>query len=307
MAADDQSGTPPFPALSTRISLSLLLALLFAGAALVVACGTNAENRPGGGDSLPKLPSIYMPPSTLIKDGDITLAIRLSDEQQAVTVYQAAPYREADDRYVESIATKLGIVGKPERNSDGVYEVDSGAGSVTVWGENNFSFVRTPSQETGTGTAGDEELSRQAETFLSEYGLLPANAQFQSVDSHRIVNFRNRLVSPGIGGPLVDVVVDPNGVVTQFRYDWPDLIRLGDYPLLSEKQAFERIFEGGVFVTFRHFPAQVDSVQLSFHEERAENGENVYVPFYWFRGPDDGSIRVPAVRDEYIQGPNGGP
>jgi len=283
------------------LTVCLALAVLPA-TALFVVCRSGSDEPTGVDENLPRLPAVDMPASVQMREDDVILSFEPSEQERSATVYRTAPERDADEQYAESIANKFGVIGKPQKdNVSGGYDVESEIGSVSVPAQNGFSFARAATQQGSARTLGEDELRREAEAFLSERDLLPANARFSFADlQRRDVYFENIQVSPGIGGPSIVVGFDEAGTVARVGYDWPDLEPVGDYPLVTEEEAFEHIFRGGVFVVFKHLPVEVDSVQVFFYEERAEDNKSVYVPFYRFKGPDDQHIWVPALPDEYI-------
>jgi hypothetical protein len=269
---------------------------------LVVTACSGGRGSSTDGSSLPKLPPFDVSPGRELTREEVRLTFEPSEKTPTGTIYGAAPWKGADEQYAQSIAEKFGVLGQAQRiGEDGSLLAKDSAGEVTVWHQNDFLFVSSLSQNTGAVTLAEDELLSIAKGYLSEHGVLPLNAVPGRTDKAGVAYFDNSLISPGFTSPSVMVVVRADGAVLQVRVRWPDLQSLGDYPLLSQKQAFASIFENPVLAIYKGLPLELDSVELFLQEERSANGQDVYVPFYWFRRPDDTSVSVSAVPAKYVE------
>jgi hypothetical protein len=294
-------------------TLAGLLFFCLLGVGVIASCSDDGEPQPTMTTS-PRLPSPDFriePPSR----NEVKLSFELSEEQKAITVYRIAPAKVADEDYAQSIAEKLGVIGELTKDNVGRgYDVKGPLGEVSVNNQNGFTFAGTGEQIVAAPITQVEkdELGQAAESFLSERGLLPAHATFSgvswagSVPATPDIGFVDERVSPATDGPFIKVGLDEDGKVARISYHWVDLEPVGDYPLVSEKEAFERIFRIGVNPAVSHWPVELDSVSLFFYGMETEENGTVLVPLYEFEDPEDQWIWVPALPDEYILPQNAG-
>lgn len=188
----------------------------------------------------------------------------------------------------------------------------------------------------------EDQAKERAIEFLSACGVLPQTAEVYQVRFLGVPEQRNTVVTfadkrlrdthiasecqpipkmsaqvkmcnIGALSPLIEVVFDDLGTVDEVRitdWPWPDIKRVGDYPIVSEEEAYRRILEGLGAPSYRLSPDNVESIQLISvtleyrqtyeMDQRRIVGPIYYVPFYRFRTDGDYQIVVPALTDEYL-------
>jgi hypothetical protein len=110
-------------------------------------------------------------------------------------------------------------------------------------------------------------------------------------------------------GPSVTVYVGADGAVQSVSYRWHSLEPIGEYPLVSEAEALERLHRcDGHFVDSSHeLPSTVDEVSLEYVGLPIEPPYDYLVPVYYFTDrPPEGEFHethgwIPAIVDEYLE------
>jgi len=292
-----------------RLLFLALACLCFVLGIISLSCSDS-----GADAKLPKLPPMGVDPYPGLQRSDVTLAIELSDERPIRTIFRALPWQPADSEYAHSVAEKLGVVGEPKQEADGSYIVKSELGEVEIrQSVGNFDYTPSVPKATSVSSAqpGDDELKAAAEAFLSGHDLLPQHARAVSVSyneytSRRTVRIEDERLTPSLGlTPFINVNFEA-GAVSSVGSRWQPIEALGDYPLLSEKEAFERLFKDkGRIGIMTDKAVTISSVQLAFHVTgNQEEGIPTFFPFYYFRGEKDSQYAwVPAVPDKYLEKP----
>lgn len=292
--------------------------------------------------ALPHLPparqfSFSWPP--LLTEEEVEISVELSRESAYAPVYRAV-FPLVDEGDARDIARKLGIEGEPVQKQppefmegaptteavaglfDPGFTIQDEHGRLEVLLRGDVTFSRQPTER---GDSNIVELNaKQAEetalSFLSEHGLLPATAEacdvrLASDNSGTQVQYCDeRLKDVGpvpvrLYAPEIAVGIDDQGIVDHVSMFWPDLAFIGDYPIISESGAYERIFEGlgdpGPSILDVE-TVELHTVTLTYMTAYAEkNGQLIgsiyFVPFYRFDGRKDlVRISVPALTDEYL-------
>jgi len=84
------------------------------------------------------------------------------------------------------------------------------------------------------------------------------------------------------------------------NYNWPKVVPVAEYPIISEEEAYERILAG--HAPWAVLPEILTSVKLSYDQAgRLAQSENVYaVPTYRFYGDEAEVVIVPALPNECL-------
>jgi hypothetical protein len=281
-----------------------ILCLVIPG--FVVSCSTSASAP--SSSTLQRLPPFEFPPNEPLKREDVRLSFELSEEERTITVYRVVPRQEADEEYARSIAERLGVIAEAKRDDvHGGYDIESEMGAISVPDRDGFTFRGTGESITPLPQFGEDELKQAAEEFLKQRDLLPPHAVFDNISrpdpSGKVVDvgFYDERVAPGTDVPFI-IMSYEDGTLARISYNWPQLEPVGEYPLVSEKEAFERVFRfGEVYPAVLDDPVELHSVFLFYYGVETEEGETVLVPLYQFQGPDVQWIWVSALPDEYVQ------
>ena len=157
----------------------------------------------------------------------------------------------------------------------------------------------------------DDEVRAIAEKYLSERQLLPFDAQFDHVvrDSPGLASavFANSALGiPGNKGiaPIITVGVDAKGEVKTIDVYWPQLESVGEYRIVLEKEASQRLLSGTWYMSTPgtdYASETFGSVELTWWWKRSDSGAMFIVPSYKFQSAS-GRVYVPALADEYLGG-----
>lgn len=163
----------------------------------------------------------------------------------------------------QEIATRLGVEGPlysaPGEGGGLVYVAHDGERSVTfveaasyyfytglaalASQPGNLSAYPAPDAEAAISTASQEVL---AEAFLKEHGLVDFPHTFEPLDNNlgslRVVPLLEGL--PVRHGPNINLRLNQEGQVVEFGYGWPGAVPVGNYPILTAEEAWQKVLEG---------------------------------------------------------------
>jgi hypothetical protein len=237
---------------------------------------------------------------------DVTATFALSNQTSTLPLYRGLPPDEADEAYALSIAKQLAIDGEVTFEFNN-YVVRSGIGEVKVIAVDQFAFYPTADYPMSRGsTAPDEnELRRRARAFLSDHNLMPADAEITEVHNELkwpTVKLENKYLVPSDATtPEINMQFAEDGSLKWLGYVWPPIEKVGDYPIISEAQAFERILEpGAAYVALNKPSVAMVSVQMTLHDVVGK-GALYFEPFYEFRSAGQDLALVSALPDEYLE------
>jgi hypothetical protein len=253
----------------------------------------------------------------------VTLAFEPSDERPIRTAYRLV-YQGFDEQHAQNLAKKLGVKGAVR------YDDSEEGPAYTIEGENAsldllpICFIYThQNREEGDGNSGgitEAEAREKAEAFLSERDLLPRDAEFEEASrsqdgsvsltavnkSFPILFFAFPLFPPF----MISVGFSPKGEIASIMHCWPGYEAVGDYTLLSEREAHQAMLRNptesapGVSVT-------INSFILSYYTATdAEEGIRYLAPVYCAMGvreremgqDDTGCIApVPAIPESLMR------
>jgi hypothetical protein len=243
----------------------------------------------------------------------VTASIPLSEEPGVATVY-ALDHATADVAFVAEIAAALGIRAEPQfLDQEGFrhFIAEDDSGTLGVLETNRFIYFErnvAPNVEPQNGSVSDTEAKKAAEDFLRQLGLLPEADLSATVerDDEIIVHFQlaGVVIAPEVQ-PFIKVEIAPNGDVLGLDYQWQEPHPVGDYPIVSEAEALDRLRSCAAYV--RVFGPMTEVLEVEFvYLPRPDGWFHEYlIPAYSFRNEgEDGSVNelgvVPAVSSEYL-------
>jgi hypothetical protein len=263
---------------------------------------------------LSKLPAYeYNRSAPLCPTRSVTTAIPLSKEPRSATVY-GLDWTRADSTFVAEIAAKLGIKAEPQFLDQEGYRhfiVEDDSGTLDVLEANRFIYFERnaeSNEEPQNRPVSDAEATRTAEAFLRELGLFPDVDLSATVEREDkiIVHFQlaGVEISPVVQ-PFIKVRTTSNGDVVGLDYQWQEPHPIGDYPLVSEAEALERLRNCAADIHPFGPMTEVVEVKLVYLAMPVGWFHDYLIPAYSFRNKgEDGSINevgvVPAVTDEYL-------
>jgi hypothetical protein len=307
--------------------------------ALIVICPSSSN-----GDDLfkrPKLPfsrpSLGGMTTDLHMQGDIELAFSPSSKTGEARAYRGIP-PTLDADYAAAMAQKFGVAGTPEyslyptlykdmsdilnrdapRQPHPCYRVTSDAGTVEVLTEGIAIYEHKKTEQAPTSRQlGEDQARGAAERYLSERGLLPGEAEIWLVtpplsDGVIFVEFWHRDIRITRSMPFfeelgnsITVGIEQTGDIADVSYYWPELVKLADYPLISERQAYQSIVDAFPTVETSSVTMTFASSELVYRSALDEQGNLLFLPVYCFKEADSGqycAAEVPAVQPRYYVG-----
>lgn len=279
----------------------LLALLLLVAVGIPLGCsGKRSQSvttpSTGGTSALPVLPPLDIyPPGYLAENQAVTLSFEPSDEKPVRTVYRLIR-RESTQQYAEEMAQKLGVKGNARKDDSAeslTYTVQDENASVSVT-EGCFMYVSSHSGATPAPGLTEANAGDGAKSFLSERGLMPPDAIFgeasRSQDGSISVGAGNKsfptlfAVFPIFPPFSISFSFDPQGSLDDIIYCWPDLEPVGDYPLLSEREAHQSALSNGT-ESAPGATVTINSFVLSYFTSTDAEGTTSYlVPVYCAMG-----------------------
>ena len=296
------------------IILSICIAATALSAAVSVAvCDKDGRESEESLQPVPQ-PGFFLPIASL-GNYEVRLLFDPSVEQQTAPVYRIAP-EQIDEEYARQVSQKFGLNGDPEFDENveiapwstkgPCYRVTAGETKLEVV-LSGFVLYRArpnPPEDAGEFVLGDDEAKAKAKEFLSDHSLLPDGAKPPQVDhfgSMGFVEYRHQMQIDSNPPIHVGVAVNNDGDVVLLYQYWPELQKLGDYPVLSEREAYEEILKGNA----SSVPSGIVdllSVSLVFQSATAKDGTRFLVPVYRFQISEEPTdvVDVLALPDEYL-------
>ena len=248
----------------------------------------------------PVLPPLDMyPPGYMAENDAVTLTFEPSDQKTTGTVYRVV-YPELNEQYAQEFASKLGVQGEVRYDDSAgypVYKIEDGDVSLHVMqGGFNYFASNRPSFGQPSSDFSEAKATDKAKGFLSEHGLLPDDAEFGeaslSQDGSISVGAGNKsfpvlfAVFPYFPPFGISITFDPQGNIDDISYFWPNVEKVGEYPLLSEREAHQDMLSHptesaqGTTVT-------ITSFVLSYYTSTDAEGTSYLVPVYCAMGVRD--------------------
>ena len=189
-------------------------------------------------------------------------------------------------------------------------ELRDARGVVSVFSRNSYTVVLNSEEPLDFSDKipdlPDAEVRAIAEKYLSERQLLPPDAQFHHIDREtygraNAVFAKSALGLPGSLGaaPIIKVEVDDRGSIRHVVVEWPELESVGEYGIVSEKEAAQRLLDGMWY--YNRTADTFDAVGLDWMVRSSHSGTVYVFPCYKFRSVS-GDVYVPALADEYLGG-----
>ncbi len=200
------------------------------------------------------------------------------------------------------------------------YTLETADATLDVY-PRDFAYVRKSDVSTGgSHPSPSRQAADAAKAFLSQHSLLPEHAEVGETWASAntgitTVEFRDARLNQNMPEFYIAVDVDVDGGIQQVNYRWYDIVFLGNYPVISEAGAANRIFDGPATYSALNVVSQTQellSPQLGYEMAYdTKPGSNVaiepiyYLPYYRFCQTNNSfaCIRVPALPLEYILPP----
>lgn len=300
--------------LSTR-DLRLLLLTLVAVLIGVAGC-EDAQNDPLPNIPVPRYAGCSLPDS-------VTASIDLSASSGEAEVYRLDTV-QVNESVASELANKLGVEGSPTYRNMGVvfsaYEVEDADAHLDINATSGIISYRrkAPRAEQNGTPVSDSDAERTAEKFLRDKGLYPiteVEGTVERLTEGLEIRFEPSAIPmasefPGIGTIVVTLTLD--GQVAALIYAWREPRPLGDYPLISESAALDRLRKCQVVFSSPKPDIEVEEVELLYlglpiiGSEELDTLPEFLVPVYKLVGtnPDTNQPAlaiVPAITDEHIR------
>jgi hypothetical protein len=194
----------------------------------------------------------------------------LPDEPNQVTVYTQGLPAPADLDAIHQMAAFFGLQGsiyqRPSESSDHpVYVATDGFQTLTfAYGSSEiFDYTQDYSSILANNQNAPDfaQASQAAETFLKEHGLLDLPYNIQIIPGEpggvrfvRLLDERPVVFGIGHNPSLVDldVIVGPNGDISQLSYAARRYKPAGEFPILSAAEAWQSFLSGQARTRFRY-------------------------------------------------------
>ena len=259
-----------------------------------------------GDDGLPKLPAEYFYDAPYGCKG-ITTNLELSDERGTGNVYELE-HREVTEETATRLAKRLGFEQSPEYDADWqAFIVESDEAELTI-NVMRITYQRKNLESSPDASLSDDDMVSRAKGQLKSWGLLPKAELATTVKKREdgvTVEFRFAAApAPDYEFGHIIVALTLGGEVSSLNYTWQEPHSLGEYPLISEKEAWERLQRCEGIVANQGSEVRFTKVRLSLEAlpVEARSAFDYLFPVYVFE--EDGEYPrwawVPAVTDEYL-------
>lgn len=285
--------------------------LLFAGAA--------CKN---GGDSLRTLPAYSY--SRCSPPESVTSSLDLSSAGGKAKVYALDP-AEIDESYAADLARRFGIDASPVYETKGSlsgFTAEDGAASMFIeatTGSVHYGLSTALGGQGDEGQVSDDDALKTAEKFLREKDLYPQSAMKAAV-TRRSTNIEVSLEPADIplystaSGERIVVTLSTDGEVWGLIYQWREPEAIGEYPIVSEVDALDRLRNCRVIFASPSSDIDIANIELVYLGVPIEGPLEYLIPVYKLTDADQDTAQrqlavVPAVTDEYLetQGPSATP
>ena len=280
-------------------------------ATILLLAGTACSN---GDNALQMLPafvySMCSPPES------VTSSLDLSSAGGNARVY-ALDRPEIDESYAADIARRFGIDASPvyeEKGSLGWFSAEDSTASLFIeatTGSIHYGLSATLGKQHDQGQVSDDDALKTAEEFLREKDLYP-QSDMEAAVTRRSTNIGVSLEPADIplystaSGERIVVTLDTDGQVWGLIYQWREPEPIGDYPIVSEVGALDRLRNCRVIAALPSSDIDVAHIELVYLGVPIEGPLEYLIPVYKLTdGGQDTARRllavVPAVTDEYLE------
>jgi len=293
-----------------------LAALVATTGLMLLGCG--GTHNQGGSVGLQLIPQIDLP----LDAGefqDFELSMALSESPGRAMVYRFTPQIVNED-YARSVAALFNIASEPiyDRQNQVYTFISNSVRLVVQSGDREdsgrISFNDDSVVPDGAGLLGlsDDDVRTSAEAFLANHHLLPADAAFMTTDRDRqgkwvdVIFGHAAFDKESLAWLPVRIEVRIVGVhsVASIYYVWPGIEMVGQYPIVSQQEAFQRLLQGEGSGPALEPDVGFSSVDLAYMTAGSvpwTSGAAYLVPVYHFRGASNQLAIVPALTDNCIQ------
>lgn len=228
--------------------------------------------------------------------------------------------------YASLLAKQFGMNGQPEKVfdefvlTDGNYHLEVNTKSGRIAYTDASRWMVGNDVDKPPNLPSDEETIKIARNYLSEKGLMPADAILRDVTHPRVVamdkvgniigiGFEDVKVTftrkinglPVVGaGSKLDVEVGGNGDIINVYKVWRDYRPYKEYPIITPEQALEKLKEIGIFTGIKSVDKVViNKVYLAYYTKSASEKQTYLQPVYVFEGYAKGENRTEEFK-QYI-------
>ena len=279
--------------------------------AILLLAGAACSN---GDDALPLVPayghSSCSPPQS------VTSSLDLSSSGGKAKVY-GFDRVQIDESSTADVARRLGIDASPvyeEKGSFGWFSAEDGTASLFVeatTGSMHYHLSTALGGQRDEGQVSDDDALKTAEEFLRDKDLYPQTDMEGAVTrtNTRIeVRFEPAdipLYSASSGERIV-VTLSTDGQVWGLVYQWREPEPIGEYPIVSEVGALDRLRNCRVIFTSFSSGMDVAHIELVYLGVPIEGPLEYLIPVYKLTDDSQGAAPrqlavVPAVTDEYTE------
>jgi hypothetical protein len=250
-----------------------------------------------------------------LRPDSVSSSVPLSDAKAKAPVY-AMERQQFDAERVGEIASALGIQATLQRNQGGNgfydYEVEDSGGFLHVLpsgGYLRYHDARPLPLTDSMPAIPDAEAKDIASEFLQKLELSPkwpVDAAVNETTNSIEVRFTPRNVVPSVHTTeTITVTLRKGGEVSQLEYYYQEPTIAGEYPIVSQADALERLREcrGIVTALFRD-EMNVSGTELVYLGVPLKGPYEYLIPaYYFFSDLPDGTRQtavIPAIADEYL-------
>ncbi len=229
--------------------------------------------------------------------------------------------------YVSQLAKQFGMNGQPKKEvfgefvlTDGKYHLEVNTKSGRLAYTDASRWMVGNNIDKPSNLPSDKEAVKLARNYLSEKGLMPADAILRDVTHPRVVamdkegniirvGFEDVKVSftrkingfPAVGaGSKLDVEMGGNGDVINIFKVWRDYRPYKEYSLITPEQALEKLKKVGVFTGIKSVDkAVINKIYLGYYTKPASEKQTYLQPVYVFEGYAKGENRTEEFK-QYI-------
>lgn len=252
-----------------------------------------------------------------------TSMIDLSSDEERAPVYELERARRSY-AYVQQLAHELNIdaapIYQPQYDSpflgsvDAVFVVKGASGELIVGEDQPGISYRSKASPRGDTTSGqsvsDSGAENRARDFLRAIGLYPTAEVETNVDRRSLagridVVFRPAHIQTDLGTRSQEIIIqlEGSGDVWGLDYYWQEPKEVGKYPLISEKEALERLRHCQGVISPHDESMQITHVKPVYLGVPVNGPYEYLIPAFHFW--DDYPIAsqhaiIPAIVDEYL-------
>ncbi len=227
--------------------------------------------------------------------------------------------------YVSLLAKRFGMNEQPEKVfdefilTDGNYHLEVNTKSGRIAYTDASRWMVGNDVDKPSNLPSDEKAIKIARNYLSEKGLMPADAILRDVTHPRVVAMDKEGSTIGVGfedvkvsftrrinelpvvgaGSKLDVEIGGNGDVINVYKVWRNYRPYKEYSIITPEQALEKLKEIGVFTGIKSVDKVINRIYLGYYTKSASEKQTYLQPVYVFEGYAKGENRTEEFK-QYI-------